>query len=91
MHLCTSLKAAYSFHLGFWKPLQEKSLLEVSEVCLLNKMLSRPCMIQRSPAEHQMALDTRKWGVKEGRTLARVRAAAAGFYLNCRYEVPMGT
>lgn len=38
-----------------------------------------------------MALDTRKWGVKEGRTLALLRAAAARFYLNCRYKVPTGT
>lgn len=37
-------------------------------------MLSRPCKVQRSPGEHQMALDTRKWGLKEGRTLAWVRA-----------------
>lgn len=62
-----------------------------SQRSLLNKMLSRPCKVQRSPAEHQMALDTRKWGVKEGRTLALLRAAAARFYLNCRYKVPTGT
>lgn len=37
-------------------------------------MLSRPCKVQRSLGEHQMALDTRKWGLKEGRTLAWVRA-----------------
>lgn len=37
-----------------------------------------------------MASDTRKQKVKEGRTLAWVRAAA-GVSLNCRSEVPVGT
>lgn len=91
MHFSTSLKATYSFYLGFWKPLQERSLLGISKVCLWNKILSRPCKVQRSPAKHQRALERTKWGVKEGRRSAQVRAASAGFDLNCRYKVPVGT
>lgn len=80
---CTSLKITYPFHPGFWKPLQGRSLLQVSKgvFCLLNKMLCRHCTVQNTPAEHQNENEVldRMWQGGRG----AVRQDSSSSYKSC--------